>query len=120
MSSRAKLTDVRQPRTSRCSGPMELRSKISRSLRLYSSEREPDPHFVDQLRVEAWFNQAPISGQVPPNHVTEGGQQTEDRAIEAEGDWVLGICAHERGGERDEGDAHEEENVQPHQGAVHA
>ena len=75
---------------------------------------------MDQLRVEARFNQAPISGQVPPNHITEGGQQTEDRAVKAQGNRVLGICAHEGGGERDERDAHEEQNVQPDQGAVHA
>src|SRR6266852_997577 len=86
----------------------------------HGTDREPQPNFVDQPRVETRFNQTPISRYVPPNQVSQGRQQAKDRAVEAEGDWILGVRAHDRRGERDERDAHQKKDVQPHQGAIHA
>src|SRR2546428_10611556 len=67
----------------------------------------PDAHLVDQRWIEARFDQAPVSGQVPPNQVAQGRQQPEDGTVEAEGDGVSGISAQEGRCERDQGDAHE-------------
>src|SRR2546425_315633 len=86
----------------------------------HGTDREPEAHLVDQRWIQARFDQAPVSGQVPPNQVAKRRQQPEDRTVEAEGDGVSGIRAQEGRCERDQGDAHEEENVQPHERAVHA
>src|SRR5437879_3166351 len=65
------------------------------------------------------FDETPIPGQVPPDHVSERRQKAQDPAVQAQSNRVSRIAAHDGCGERDEGDAHEEEDVQPHQGAVH-
>src|SRR5207245_917528 len=48
----------------------------------HGTDREPQPNFVDQPRVQARFDQTPISGHVPPDQVSQGRQQAKDRAVE--------------------------------------
>src|SRR2546430_62935 len=61
-----------------------------------------------------------VTGQVPPDDVTQDGQQSDHSAVEGEGNRIRRIRAEDGRDEGDQGDSHEEQDAQPYEGPVHA
>src|SRR2546430_6778038 len=72
-----------------------------------------------KIGIEPADDKPAVPGQIPPDDVAQHGQQSDDAAIERQGDGIVVVRAEDGCDERDEGNAHEEQDAQPDQGPVH-
>src|SRR5256886_4847746 len=66
------------------------------------TDRDPLPDLPDQGWIEPAHDQPMVPGQVPPDDVTQDGQQSDHSAVEGEGNRIRRIRAEDGRDERDQ------------------